>query len=194
MAIAAKNLTPQTLTYEQYIAEGEIKKRYDIVDGVRIFMPNPTRRHQRIIGNVYTLLRDYERISGRGQALIAPCDVLIRRHPLRTRQPDALFISNEQLARCGEDSDPAPLEAAPELVVEILSPTETRRLRDAKIADYRAIGVQECWVVSPEAETVEVLRLTPEHAETVAVYSNSQTLRSALFPDLTAAVAGIFAS
>jgi Uma2 family endonuclease len=47
MAIATERLT-----YEQYLAEPEIRRRYDIIDGVRVFMTNPTIQHQEIQGNV----------------------------------------------------------------------------------------------------------------------------------------------
>src|SRR5581483_5756520 len=136
MAIAKQPEPAPLLTYEAYIAEGEICKRYDILDGVRMDMPNPTRRRQDIAGNIYEALRAYQRASGRGRTFFAPCDVLIRRKPLRTRQPDVLFISHEQLAKCSDENDPAPLFAAPELVVEILSPSETPRMREDKVADY----------------------------------------------------------
>jgi Uma2 family endonuclease len=181
------------LTYEAYLAEGEVNRRYDILDGVRVFMTNPTRRHQRILIRIAELLLAYERRSGRGEALTAPTDVLIRRAPLRTRQPDVLFISHAQLAKCAADTDPAPLEAAPELVVEILSPSETPRARDARIRDYQSVGVQECWVVSPAAGSVTVLRLTPAGAETAATYGSGDTIASLTFPDLTLPVAEIFA-
>lgn len=192
MTIATPTPATETLTYEQYLEEGEVFKRYDIVDGERIFMTNPTRRHQDVLFKIAKLLDRYGEASRRGKVIIAPCDILIRRSPLRTRQPDVLFLSNELLERCGDPSDPAPLEVAPELVVEILSPTETRRVHAAKIADYRAIGVSECWVVSPRGETVEVLRLTPERAETVAVYAAGQTAQSVVFSDLAVDVAEIF--
>jgi Uma2 family endonuclease len=87
------------LTYEQYLAEGEINRRYDIVDGERIYMPGPTWRHQRIQFNIQSSLHRFEESSGNGFALGAPYDVLIQRSPLRTRQPDALFISKTQLNR-----------------------------------------------------------------------------------------------
>lgn len=180
------------LTYEQYMTEGEINKRYDIIDGVRYFS-TPTRRHQRMVGNTLRCLSDYERAFGGGEVLPAPTDVLISRNPLRTRQPDVLFISNEQLARCAEETDPTPLEAAPELVVEILSPSETRRVREDKIRDYCAIGVKECWVVNMDSETVEVLRLSPDGAMSGAVYDKTQTLQSVMFSDLTVAIEDIFA-
>lgn len=103
---------PQPLTYEQYMAEGEVNLRYDIIDGVRM-VTNPTRRHQRIIRNLVFPLTHYEQSSGRGKMIIAPCDILIRRSPLRTRQPDVCFISNERLAQNGPETDPAPLSPAP---------------------------------------------------------------------------------
>src|SRR4051794_36925669 len=114
MAIATERLT-----YEQYMAEEEIRKRYDIIDGVRIFMTNPTIRHQGIQGNVYVALRVWWQSRGSGRVILAPCDVLIRRSPLRTRQPDLLFISQERLGGRSLD-DPTPLAPAPELVIEIL--------------------------------------------------------------------------
>lgn len=189
MAIAPSKL----LTYEAYLAEEPINQRYDILDGVRIFMANPTRQHQNILGNIFEGFRAYERRSRLGKAYMAPCDVLIRRNPLRTRQPDVLFITHRQLAQCDPDTEPAPLLAAPELIVEILSPSETRRTRSDKIEDYRRVGVQERWVVYPDTETVEVLRLTAVGVETVATYGPADTVQSAPFLDLTIPVADIFA-
>jgi len=188
MAIATERLT-----YEQYMAEEEIRKRYDIIDGVRIFMTNPTIRHQEIQGNVYVGLRAWRQLRGSGRVILAPCDVLIRRSPLRTRQPDVLFISTERLG--GRDlDDPSPLEPAPELVVEILSPGDTRTVLNDKLADYARVGVQECWVVHRKVPGVEVLRLTAEGWESVATYAIGEFVQSIAFPPLTLAVADVFAS
>jgi Uma2 family endonuclease len=76
--------------------------------------------------------------------------------------------------------------------VEILSPSEYRRIRLDKVDDYCKVGVQECWIVSPQAETIEVLRLNPEGYETVDVYSTSQTAQSIAFPELSVPVAARF--
>jgi Uma2 family endonuclease len=190
MAIAAQP-TPPPITYEQYLAEEPTNERYDIVDGVRYYM-NPNRLHQNILLNIAELFRKFERATRRGKTIIAACDVLISRHPLRTRQPDLLFISHEQLQQCRDSTDPAPLAAAPEVVVEILSPSDTRRVLDAKVVDYQSVGVKECWIVSPQAETVEVLRLTEQGADMVEIYANTQTITSALWPDLSFPVAEIF--
>lgn len=193
MAIARQELLPPPLTYEEYLAEDETLERYDIVDGVRE-VTNPTRRHQRLLLRLARMFQDFEAASGAGQTLIAPCDILIRPSPLRTRQPDVLFISHERLAQAAPEDDPAPLEVAPELVVEILSPSNTRQDRAAKIEDYRQVGVRECWLVSPEAATVEVLQLSAEGAATHALFGLRDTARSAVFPGLQGPVEELFQS
>ncbi len=190
MAIALEQT--QYLTYEEYLAEGEVMKRYDILDGVRHFMTNPTGLHQKTLGNIYILLIRYQRESGAGEALIAPCDVLIRRTPLRTRQPDVLFISNERLAECKEETDPAPLLAAPELVVEILSTSENKRRVGEKLADYRLVGVQECWLVRTEEKSVEVLRLTKEGFESAGTYAAQESFQSLALANWSVNVSEIF--
>lgn len=187
MAIAT-----ELLTYEQYMAEPEIRKRYDIIDGVRIFMTNPTIGHQKVLGNVYSGFRAWQQISRSAEVVQAPCDVLIHRSPLRTRQPDVLVISQERLGGRNLD-DPSPLEPAPELVVEVLSPSNTPGPLREKIADYCRVGVLECWIVDRTLRTVEVLRLTPRGSEPAAVYTAGETAQSLTFPDLTLAVADVFA-
>lgn len=187
------------MTYEEYLASPEEMARYDIIDGWKIYrrygaeqLPNPTRDHQRLQGNLYISFRAFGKTSRMAEAILPPCDVLIRSKPTRTRQPDILLISNERLAQNPPSSDPAPLSPAPELVVEILSPSDTRRVQQEKIADYCAVGVRECWLVNRSAETVEALRLSPEGAETVAVYEIGQTAASAYFVGLTVPVEFLF--
>lgn len=179
------------LTYENYLTEGTVYGRYDILDGVRHFMPNPTPLHQEIAMTISETLRAYQRRTERGRTFMAPRDVLVRVNPVRTRQPDVLFISNERIG--GQPlSDPAPFGQAPELVVEVLSESDTRQMRLAKIRDFCAVGVNECWLVSPDGETVEVLRLTVEGPVREALYGAGQTVQSITYSDLTLAVDDIF--
>ena len=133
MALAEAEIQPKTLTYEEYLAEGVVYGRYEIINGVRHFMPNPTPLHQDLAGAIYELLRVWQKQTRLGRTYIAPHDVLVSRNPMRTRQPDVLFISNERIG--GQPlSDPAPFGQAPELVVEVLSDSDTRQMRFAKNA------------------------------------------------------------
>jgi Uma2 family endonuclease len=185
--------TPELLTYEAYLAEGEINQRYDILDGVRIYMPAPTWSHQEILLNIAEALRGYQRASGSGRVVVAPFDVIIRRVPkLQTRQPDVLFITNDTLTRGGGVPKRGGLEVSPELIVEILSDSERQHMVAGKLADYITIGVKEAWLVRPDAQTVEVVRLTPNGPVPVTTYDATQTLQSLTFPDLTLPVADFF--
>ena len=182
------------LTYEAYMAEPEVEGRYDIINGVRVFMSGATWRHQRIAKNIMQLLGQYERNGGVGLVVPAPFDVMIRRIPkLQTRQPDVLFVSHARLEQGGGVPEVGPLPVSPELVVEIVSSSETERILGDKISDYRSIGVEEVWVVRPEACTVEVLRLTPDGSESLAVYNDTQTAASRIFPSLSVPVAEVLA-
>jgi Uma2 family endonuclease len=180
------------LTYESYMAEDEVNRRYEIIDGVRRFMTNPTRRHQVILLTIAGLFKAYAKGSRSGQVQIAPCDILIRRFPLRTRQPDVLFISPERLAANPPPDDPAPLSPAPELVVEIISPSETESRITEKLADFRKVDVRECWVVHPTARTVEVIALAREGSHSIGTYGEGTIVSSRAFPGLDLSVDDVF--
>jgi len=191
MATLTKAAAP-TLTYEAYMAEPETQGRYDIVNGVRIFQPEVTWRRQRVMLNVCGELSEYERATG-GHIVPSPFDIFIRREPLQIRQPDLLLISHARLMAGGGPPKIGPLEIAPELVVEIISDSETQRILGDKIADYISIGVDECWVVRPEERTVEVLRLMPNGPQSVGVFGEMETFVSVVFPALSVAALDIFA-
>ena len=180
------------LTYEAYLAETPENRHYEIIEGVRHEMPGNTDRHQDMQGNVYTLLRQFEQKFRLGKVRIAPRDVLIRRSPLRTRQPDVFFISNERRAFNPSLDDPAPMTEAPELVVEIISDSETETRFNDKVTDYQTVGVRECWKVMNETQTVEVLTLTETSRTSVATYGIGETIQSVVFPALTVSVESIF--
>lgn len=187
----------EELTYEQYLEEffrePTTMQPYEIIEGVRIELNAPLLVHQRVVLNIADLWRRYERKRRKGFVVVSPFDVVVSRRPqVRTRQPDVLFISKERLKQAGGMQMEGPLGVAPELIAKVLSPSETPRTPCDKIEDFRSIGVQECWIVSPSAETVEVQRLTSEGIETVAVYAYSQSVTSLIVPDLTIKVADIF--
>ena len=195
-AIAPAN-KQNLLTFETYLDEFRtqppIRQPYYILDGVVIMPPAPRFIHQTIIHRLEVLLDAFERIGAMLWICPSPLDVVIRRAPLRTRQPDILVMSEARCAEAGGIHMEGPITAAPELVMEVLSPSETRRTIDDKIGDFQEIGVRECWIVSPEAETVEVLSLTKSAIHRVALYSRSDEVQSVVFPDVKFPVNQIFA-
>ena len=175
------------MTYEEYLEGPEIKQRYDIVDGVLITAPSPTRKHQEILGQPYFLMRQFLDEHRLGTVFIAPLDVVIEREPLRTRQPDLLFVGNERAEILREI-----VEGAPDLVVEILSPSNSRADIVDKLNDYAGLGVRECWLVSPEGRTVEVLRAADGSWERASLCGVGDTVTSDVLEEFEVAVSDIF--
>lgn len=183
-------MTIQTtrLTYEQYLEGPEIKQRYDIVDGEMIFMaPAPTVNHQRILRRLVRVIDSFVTDGELGEVLFAPVDVIVQRRPLRTRQPDLLFVSNEQSGILGQN-----VEGAPELVAEILSPSNSRGDIQDKLADYATIGVKECWLVSPEGRTVETLTLEKGSWHRASIRGVGDQINSGIFEGLEVEVSQLF--
>ncbi len=182
------------LTYEAYLALPETKQRYDIVDGVMVMAPAPMTIHQWIAQEIFVSLRAFVKERNLGIVLIAPADLLIQRAPLRVRQPDVLYLSAERTGIHGPAQlrGMALLEVPPDLVVEVLSPSNTRRDIEDKLQDYQRAGVRECWLVSPEAETVEMLRLSIDAVAVVRIIGVDGTLESEAIGEFTLRLRDIF--
>ena len=174
----------QVLTFEQWLHLPETKQRYEIVDGVMYMPPPPTWVHQRIQQRINMALSRFVEASGIGEVLTAPLDILIQREPLRTRQPDILYLSNPKVPGDRiDDIEGIPfLELAPDLTIEVLSPSNTPAYMERKLHDYQTIGVTECWLFDPASRTAVVIALTADEPRTVASFTVDETLRSDLLP------------
>lgn len=181
-------------SYRDYMALPETMRRYEIIDGEVIMSPSPTVIHQWLARNLSFALFRHVTANKLGHVFFAPLDVQISEDPFRTRQPDVLFISAERsgFTDIGSIGGVQLLEVAPELVVEILSPNDARKKIEKKLSDYQRIGVQECWLVSPEAETVEVLKLESDNIERIDIFGIGNQVRSEVLPELNLQVDEIF--
>jgi Uma2 family endonuclease len=155
-------------------------------------MPVPSFRRQRTCLNVVDLFRAFERKARTVVSICAPFDILIRKQPLQSRQPGVILISLERLQKSPGFTEGRPVEAPPELVVEVLSSSETSADLAAKLDDYASIGTAECWVLDPQANTAIQYVLTDGTWVVVAGPTSSGRLNSSAFPGLTARVADLF--
>lgn len=87
----------------------------------------------------------------------------------------------------------AQFSPAPELVVEVRSPSDTLKVLTDKLVDYGRVDVLECWIVDMNTQTVEVLRMTAEGPLTVGTYHIGETVVTLTFPDIRISVADVFA-
>ena len=182
------------LNYEEWLGLPEIKQRYEIVDGVLLMPPGPTPDHQWVMQKILRPLADFVEDKGLGVVLAAPVDLLIQRKPLRTRQPDILYLNAKRTGIRGRADLKRLqfLEIPPELVVEVLSPSNTRQDIESRLNDYRQIGVLECWLVKPEAETIEVRILSSEGDSTLDIFGIEGTLISQVLPKFSVILTEIF--
>lgn len=162
-------------TYADLAMFPEDHLRREIVDGELIVSPSPIVRHQDAVGNVFIGLKSYARKAG-GQAFVAPLDVLLA--PDNVVEPDVLFIRADHAHQVGDKF----IENAPDLVVEISSPS-TRRLELVRKRElYERFGVPEYWYVDLEAERVEVYVLTEERYPAPQLKYAGELLESAQLP------------
>lgn len=182
------------LTFEEWQALPETKQKCEVVDGVLVMPPSPFGEHPWAIRVFFMALDPFLSEHGMGIALTAPYDVLIRRDPLRVRQPDMLVV-NSELTGISRPSDLAGLpriERPPLLVVEVLSPSNTQRDIEERLADYRSIGVPEVWLASFADRTIRVLSLAEDGYVESASYGMGDVLRSKVLTGFELAVDDVY--
>lgn len=171
--------------YQDYALLPE-DRRYEVIDGELFVTPAPTTRHQLISQQLEEILAPFIRSNGLGIMIHAPYDVVLSEHDIL--QPDILFVSERRRSIVEEKF----VRGAPDLVVEILSPSTASRDREAKAKRYATFGVRELWLVDPEAKTVDVLVNAGEGFERYALFCTADTARSPILPGLEFAVAPVF--
>ena len=178
----------RVITYEEYLKEPESKERREIVDGEVIMVAAPTLYHQTISVNILAPTHYYVTTQGLGRIWHAPVDIFVEQEPVRVRQPDLVFVSSERADILRDRM----INGGPDLVVEILSPSNNRPYMESKLADYARINVRECWLVSPEARNIEVLRLEDSEWQRIYIHGVGERIESVVLPGLELDVADIF--
>ncbi len=128
----------------------------ELIDG-RIVPTSPTgTKHAMVEIRFASLLDGFVRSKKLGKVMGGEAGIFTQRNPDRVRAADVLFISNERFAR--QKKAEGYLEAAPELVVEVLSPDDTVAQLTQKLREYFAVGVKLVWVADPDAKVVFAYR------------------------------------
>ena len=162
----AKAATRIKLTYEDYRNAPESEReRYELYEGELIMVPSPNEYHQRILGNLGFLLREFGKEHGLGSVYFAPLDVVLSDDTVL--QPDILFIGKERADIIAEEG----IRGAPDLVVEIISEATAKRDRTYKKSLYARYGVKEYWLVDPATKTIDVLVLRETGYEVAGKYA-----------------------
>ena len=174
------------VTYEDYCNMPE-DERYEVIDGELIMVAAPRRVHQASSRNIGTPLDIYVKTNRLGEMYYAPTDVILSE--VNVVQPDILFVSNARSHILAYEG----IRGAPDLVIEILSPSTAQLDKVRKRELYARFRVPEYWQADADDLLVEVLTLAGEEYETAGIYGLGEMLVSPILPGLTLDVDDIFA-
>jgi len=174
------------LSYEEWLQMPPVEDGTDeVVNGELRFMPPTHYPHAEIVQRLLTqfiVLLDQKQVAILGSNF----GLMISRDPLTCRSPDlALWWRKNMVIRDGL------YWSAPDLIVEVISPSETKRRKEEKLADYSRVGVPEARIISPESRGVEIHLSVNGALEVsrVVVEGNLEPIR---FPGVSIPVAEIW--
>ncbi len=173
-------------TYEDYLALPDYE-RYELIDGELVMVPPPSWTHQGVVLDLGASLKAFAARRALGSVSIAPFNVTLPDDTVV--QPDVLFISAGRESIITESA----AQGAPDLVVEILSPSTARYDKTTKRDIYARNGVREYWQVDTDARSVTVLLLGDGGYELGGTYGPGDTLTSSVLPGLNLDLGDVFA-
>jgi Uma2 family endonuclease len=174
------------LTYKDYEVLPADGRRYEIHDGELSVTPAPSPRHQRMIGDLYTILRQHVKSGGLGEVLLSPIDCILS--DITVVQPDLVYLDTARASLVSNRG----IEGPPALVIEVLSPSTTVIDRSTKRQLYARHGVPYYWIVDPEARVVEAYVVSEGAYRLSARVAGPEPVSLPPFPDLAFAPASLW--
>lgn len=173
------------LTVEEYRQRPE-EAGVQLIDGSLAMAPSPTLFHQDIVRNLVVLLVQHVRAHGLGRVCVAPLDVYLSGRDVL--EPDVMFVANENAAILQADG----VHGAPDLVIEVLSPTTARLDSGRKRELYRLHGVKELWLVDPLRRQIQRHDFRHHPEPSVESIGEAGSFASPLLPGLTIPAVEVF--
>ena len=177
------------LTYDDFLLFPDDGKRHELIDGEHYVTPSANARHQQIVGDLFGLIWTYLEAHPIGRVFVAPFDVVFSQFDVV--EPDILYLSHD---RATDVLTSANVQGAPDLVIEIGSPSTRQRDETIKRRLYESGGVFEYWVVDPDIDVVRVCCRSGERFDRPLELSREagDVLSTPLLPGLEMPLARIF--
>jgi Uma2 family endonuclease len=151
-------------------------RRYELYDGEVFVVPAPLPRHQVVALRIYEMLAVYVRERG-GFTVVSSIDIAFSEYDVL--QPDVIYFSADRANLVDLDRV---IKHAPDLCVEVLSPSTAATDRGKKMQMFARYGVTEYWIVDPAAETIEVYELRSGAYELALTADGDSTVTPASLP------------
>lgn len=150
-------------TLDDYLALPD-ERRVELIDGVFYDMTAPTTVHQALGGYIYKLLLDFVlEHGGECMPFIAPVDVQLDEDDRTIVQPDVLVVCDRSKFQHGR------VFGAPDFVIEVLSPSTSKKDSRLKLYKYGEAGVREYWIIDPKRKSIVVYDF--ENEDIPSIYS-----------------------
>lgn len=168
-----------TYTLEDYYALPD-DVGAELIDGYLIFMDVPTVHHQDVVGELFYYIRHYIKTqNGPCKVILSPVDVRLDNDDKTILEPDLVIICDPG------KSDGRRINGAPDLVMEVVSPSSRKRDYLIKLNKYWAAGVREYWIIDPEQEKISVYVFADaEESFSMKTYSFHDKVPVGLYEDL----------
>lgn len=179
----------KTYTYSDYLL-WQLSERVELIKGFILKMsPAPSRKHQTISQNLnYKIYSYFE--NKNCSVYVAPFDV---RLPVASGQKNSTVVQPDLCIICDQNKlDDKGCDGAPDLIIEILSPHNSKHDVDTKFNLYQESGVKEYWIVEPEERIVLVYTLKDNKYIGLKPFSETETIKSPLFPEMKITVEAVF--
>ena len=176
-------------TYADYLT-WQFDERVELIKGfISKMSPAPNRKHQGLSKNINGILYNY--FKGKlCNYYSAPFDV---RLPIPSKKKDTTVVQPDLCIICDESKlDDQGCNGAPDLIVEILSPFNTKHDLDTKFRLYEEAGVKEYWIVQPTDQNILVYYLVDNKYYGSKPFVTEEFVESKVFPDLKINVSDVF--
>lgn len=162
------------VSYADYLAD-KSGERYELLDGEIVMQAAPSRIHQKILGELFRQLANF--LDGKKcEVYSAPFDVRLFEEKEDTLEEVYTVLQPDILVVCDIDKlDDRGCKGAPDLVMEILSPSTARHDWIAKWNQYQKAGVREYWIIDPQNQLAHVFLLKDGRFSLQRVYSRTET-------------------
>ena len=167
------------LTYQDYLKIPEDNLRHEIIDGEHFVTPSPMTNHQDVSAQLFFIIFQWIKKHNPGKLLAAPFDVILSRNNIVVT--DIIYISKAHLSVVTEKN----IQGAPDFIIEILSPSTSKRDLGIKKNIYETSGVEHYWIVDPDQKTIQTFHLENSRYVLLSAFNLREPLTSSLFPRLS---------
>lgn len=183
--MATRLIEKKRYTIEDYMKTPD-DVRYELIEGELLMTPSPLTRHQRAVGTFYFKIREYLENKNVGEVFLSPYDVVLDNE--NVFEPDVIFVSKENSNIITE----ANIKGAPDMVIEVLSPSTSKRDLINKKRIYAKYGVKEYWIADPVEMTLDLYILNGTHFDLKKSYSEEEMAESVVLEGLRIPVKEVF--